>query len=101
LTLDVEACEARWDATLMVLTRIQFDLLLAMARRRRMVFTRAQLLETVWGQSFTEDERTVDSMVKRLRGRIREAGGPAEMITSRRELGYCLDPALTLLPLRH
>jgi Transcriptional regulatory protein, C terminal len=45
----------------MVLTRIQFDLLLAMARRPRMVFTRAQLLETLWEQSFTET-RHVDTV---------------------------------------
>jgi DNA-binding response OmpR family regulator len=93
LRLDMAACEATWSATVVDLTRLQFDLLALLARHPRTVYTRAQLLEIVWGQSFTEDERTVDSMIKRLRGRLREAGAPAELIASRRDLGYCLDPA--------
>ncbi len=94
LHLDLETFEATWDAKPIVLTRLQFDLLVTMARRPRMVFTRAQLLELVWAQSFTDDHRTVDSMIKRLRSRLREAGAPAELIASRRDLGYCFDASV-------
>ncbi len=94
LRLNMAACEATWSTTVVDLTRLQFDLLALLARHPRTVYTRAQLLEIVWGQSFTEDERTVDSMIKRLRSRLREAGAPADLIVSRRDLGYCLDPAV-------
>ena len=93
LLLDWTTFEARWDGTLVVLSRLQFDLLAALAARPKMVFTREQLLETVWATSFTDDVRTVDSMIKRLRARLRDAGAPADLIVSRRDLGYCLDPA--------
>jgi two-component system, OmpR family, response regulator VicR len=93
LQLNVDTFEARWNGNLIGLSRLQFDLLLTLARRPKMVFTREQLLHQVWGTDFTEDVRTVDSMVKRLRTRLREAGAPSELITSRRDLGYCLDPA--------
>ncbi len=98
LALDRGTFEARWDGHTIELTRLQFDLLWLLASRPRMIFTRAQLLETVWGQSFTEDLRTVDSMVKRVRARLKEAGAPPELVSSRRDVGYCLDPAVAAPP---
>jgi two-component system, OmpR family, response regulator VicR len=93
LQLDLESFEARWSGALIGLSRLQFDLLAALAKRPKMVFTREQLLHQVWGTDFTDDVRTVDSMVKRLRSRLREVGAPADLITSKRDLGYCLDSA--------
>jgi DNA-binding response OmpR family regulator len=90
LRLDNDAVEAFWDDRRIELTKRQFDLLNLFASRPKVVFTRSQLLELVWGYSFTDDVRTVDSMIKRLRASLREAGAPPELIASRRELGYCL-----------
>jgi DNA-binding response OmpR family regulator len=94
LRLDHETFEAFWDDVLISLTRLQFDLLSVMAKRPRMVFTRQQLLELVWGTNYTDDVRTVDSMIKRLRSNLRDAGAPSELIVSRRDLGYCLEPGV-------
>lgn len=94
LRLDEETFEAWWGTEPIGLTRLQFDLLMVLARRPRMVFTREQLLNVVWGTDFTDDVRTVDSMVKRLRTRLRDAGAPEGLIVSRRDLGYCLGPAV-------
>ena len=93
LTLDLATFEARWLDHPVGLSRLQFDLLATLARRPKMVFTREQLLHQVWGTDFTDDVRTVDSMVKRVRTRLREVGAPPDLIASRRDLGYCLDPA--------
>jgi two-component system, OmpR family, response regulator VicR len=92
LELDLDTFEARWSGSLIGLSRLQFDLLTTLTKRPKMVFTREQLLHQVWGTDFTDDVRTVDSMVKRLRTRLREAGAPTDLITSKRDLGYCLDP---------
>jgi two-component system, OmpR family, response regulator VicR len=94
LTLDFDTFEASWNAELIGLSRLQFDLLATLAKRPRMVFTREHLLQAVWGTEFTDDVRTVDSMVKRLRSRLKAANAPAELIASKRDLGYCLDPAV-------
>jgi two-component system, OmpR family, response regulator VicR len=93
LSMDLDSFEATWNSEPIGLSRLQFDLLLSLAKHPRMVFTREQLLSSVWGTDFTDDVRTVDSMVKRLRSRLKAAGAPPEMIASRRDLGYCLDPA--------
>ncbi len=94
LRLDQGTFEAWWGDEPIGLTRLQFDLLTALARRPRMVFSREQLLNVVWGTDFTDDVRTVDSMVKRLRTRLRDAGAPDGLVASRRDLGYCLDAAV-------
>jgi DNA-binding response OmpR family regulator len=47
----------------------------------------------VWGQSYIDDVRTVDSMVKRLRSKLRSAGASADVIESSRERGYLLQAA--------
>ncbi len=94
LHLDFETFIATWNDIVIELTRIQFDLLAVLFRRPGIVFPRGQLLTEVWGQSYNEDVRTVDSMVKRLRSKLRDAGAPADLIESRRDRGYLLQPAL-------
>jgi two-component system, OmpR family, response regulator RegX3 len=94
MQLNLETFTATWDRTPIELTRIQFDLLAVLLRRPGIVFPRSQLLTDVWGQSYNDDLRTVDSMVKRLRGKLRDAGAPADLIEARRDRGYLLQPAL-------
>jgi two-component system, OmpR family, response regulator VicR len=94
LQLDFDTLEASWNSGLIGLSRLQFDLLAILAKHPRMVFTREHLLQAVWGTDFTDDVRTVDSMVKRLRSRLKAANAPSELIVSKRDLGYCLDPAV-------
>jgi DNA-binding response OmpR family regulator len=72
------------------MARIQFDLLIRLAQRPDVVFPRSQLLNEVWGHTYADDVRTVDSMIKRLRQKLRDAGAPSGLIDSRRERGYLL-----------
>ena len=68
------------------LTRLEFDLLLFLAERPRRVFTRAQLLDGVWGYEHT-GERTVDVHVRRLRLKL---GCQLPLITTVYGVGYRL-----------
>lgn len=52
------------------LTPKEFDLLYYFAQHPKQVFTREQLLESVWGYQFYGDERTVDVHIKRLRKKV-------------------------------
>jgi DNA-binding response OmpR family regulator len=94
LHLDFGTFTATWEASPIELTRIQFDLLAVLLRRPGIVFPRSQLLSEVWGHTYTDDVRTVDSMIKRLRSKLRDAGAPADLIESRRDRGYLLQPSL-------
>lgn len=58
------------------LTPKEFDLLSHFVQHPRQVFSREQLLESVWGYQFYGDDRTVDVHIKRLRNKIDKAEQP-------------------------
>lgn len=67
LTIQKEACAVTVDGKAVSLPPKEFDLLLKLAENERMVFTREQLLDQVWGFDFFGDARTVDTHIKALR----------------------------------
>jgi DNA-binding response OmpR family regulator len=70
------------------LSRREYDLLLFLAQNPRRVFTRAQLLQSVWEYDFPSGGRTVDVHVRRLRVKL-DGRGPN--IATVRGVGYRLD----------
>ncbi len=66
----------------------EFDLLLALARHPGHVFSREQLLNTVWGYDFEGFSRTVDVHVQHVRERIEAAGGNPGLIATVWGVGY-------------
>jgi two-component system catabolic regulation response regulator CreB len=72
----------------MDLTRVEFDLLACLLGAPGRVFTRAQLIDRVWGDGFAITDRTVDSHVKGLRRKVAEAAGDAGLIETVRGVGY-------------
>jgi DNA-binding response OmpR family regulator len=77
------------------LTRVEFDLLATLLASPGRVFTRAELIDRVWGDGFRITDRTIDSHVKALRKKIGEAGADASWIETVRGVGYRLsdDPS--------
>jgi DNA-binding response OmpR family regulator len=70
------------------LTRVEFDLLACLLSAPGRVFTRAQLIDRVWGDGFAITDRTIDSHVKALRRKVGDAGGDATLIETVRGVGY-------------
>ena len=62
--------QVRFRGTALDFTALEFDLLLHFASHPGHVFSRAQLLDAVWGRDVYIDERTVDVHVGRLRKAI-------------------------------
>jgi DNA-binding response OmpR family regulator len=77
------------------LTRVEFDLLATLLDSPGRVFTRAELIDRVWGDGFRITDRTIDSHVKALRKKIGEAGADPSWIETVRGVGYRLsdDPS--------
>jgi len=88
LSVDRESRRALMQNRVLELTRVEFDLLAVLADTPGRVFTRAQLIDIVWGDGFALSDRTVDSHVKLLRRKIAEAGGNADWIETVRGVGY-------------
>lgn len=72
LTIDPGRREVRLRGEEVSVTALEFDLLLALASRPGLVFTRRQLLERVWGETYYGNEHVVDVHVANLRKKIED-----------------------------
>jgi two-component system response regulator MtrA len=74
------------------LTPLEFDLLLALARRPKTVFTREVLLEQVWGYRHAADTRLVNVHVQRLRAKVERDPEHPSVVLTVRGVGYKAGP---------
>ncbi len=88
LAIDVPGHQVSRDGTPISLTPLEFDLLLALARKPRQVFTREVLLEQVWGYRHAADTRLVNVHVQRLRSKIELDPEHPEVVLTVRGVGY-------------
>lgn len=75
------------------LTPLEFDLLVALARKPWQVFTREVLLEQVWGYRHAGDTRLVNVHVQRLRSKIEVDPEHPEVVLTVRGVGYKAGPS--------
>lgn len=90
LQIDVIHRRASVGAASLDLTRVEFDLLLAMAERRGTVIPRRHLLESVWGYRFDPGTNVIDVHVARLRRKLADAGA-RDPVRTVRGVGYVVD----------
>jgi len=70
------------------LTRLEFDLLVALAKEPGRVFTREALLSEVWGYRHSTDTRLVNVHIQRLRAKVEHDPENPIIITTVRGIGY-------------
>lgn len=70
------------------LTTKEFDLLLVLAKSPGQIFTRDQLLNSVWDFDYCGDSRTVDTHINRLRSKFDSQIGFSDFIQTVRGVGY-------------
>lgn len=88
VTIDVPAHEVRRGTTVISLTPLEFDLLLALALKPQQVFTREMLLEQVWGYHYKADTRLVNVHVQRLRAKVELDPDNPVIVQTVRGIGY-------------
>jgi DNA-binding response OmpR family regulator len=74
LTIDTRAHSVEIDGTPVPLRRLEFELLLHLARDPERVFAKQELLAAVWGYASPGRTRTLDSHASRLRRKLQDAG---------------------------
>ncbi|OAG68448.1 two-component system response regulator CreB [Xanthomonas floridensis] len=89
--IDREGSRIRYGEALLPLTRYEYALLAALLQRPGAILSRAQLMDRGWDASADSADRTVDTHIKTLRGKLRQAGVPADPIRTHRGLGYALE----------
>lgn len=89
LELDLQKYRVRRRGKIVALTTVQFNLLRHLMNHPTVVFSRTQLLESVWPEA-PLDEGAVTACMVRLRRALNAGGGP-DLIRSVRGVGYSLD----------
>jgi DNA-binding response OmpR family regulator len=90
LTVDTATREVLVNGQIADLTRIEFDLLATLCSRPRLVFTRTQLLETVWGPNWYGDTHVVDVHMSNLRRKLSLTDPATRFIHTVRGVGFRL-----------
>jgi DNA-binding response OmpR family regulator len=80
LVMQPETHQARLDDRNVELTHTEFDLLYLLVQNPGRVFSRAYLLETVWGERYLSGDRSVDNMILRLRKKLGDLGDRIETV---------------------
>jgi two-component system response regulator MtrA len=88
LAIDVQAHQVTRGSKQIALTRLEFDLLVALAKEPGRVFTRDALLSEVWGYRHSTDTRLVNVHVQRLRSKIEHDAEHPEIVVTVRGVGY-------------
>lgn len=88
LVIDRDRREITTDSGPVTLSALEFDLLLVLASTPGRVFSRAQLLESVWGYDFYGDERVVDVHIRGMRAALGDDAANPQIIGTVRGVGY-------------
>ena len=88
LEIDVSGHAVRRGDEQILLTPLEFDLLVALARKPKQVFSREVLLQDVWGYRHAADTRLVNVHVQRLRSKIEHDPENPHIVTTVRGVGY-------------
>jgi DNA-binding response OmpR family regulator len=92
LELDTTSRQVRLHGMALALTATEFRLLEFLMSRPGVVFSREQLLNSVWGQDRAITDRAVDVYVLRLRQKIENDPTSPVLIHSVRGFGYTFEP---------
>jgi len=85
LEVDIDRHKVTVEGEEVVLTALEFKLLVDLMERRGRVQSRESLLDRVWGYSSFVTTRTVDTHIKRLREKL---GAAADLVETVRGVGY-------------
>jgi two-component system, OmpR family, catabolic regulation response regulator CreB len=91
--LDAEKARITFCNNLLVLTRYEFLLLQALLTQPERIFSRSQLMDKVWNEPDSSYERAVDTHIKSLRAKLRDAADNIEIadpIKTHRGMGYSI-----------
>lgn len=88
LTIDVDGHEVRVGNDVITLTATEYRLIALLASTPGRMYSRAQLLEHVWGSSYYGDDRVVDVHIANARRKIQENSTSQPFVETVRGAGY-------------
>jgi two-component system alkaline phosphatase synthesis response regulator PhoP len=92
LLVDFDRHEVKYRDEIVNLTSAEFKLLAVMAKNPGRVFTRLQLMDSAFGETYEGYDRTIDAHIKNLRQKLNAIGGEEDNpVVTVRGIGYKLE----------
>lgn len=88
LCISLDRYQVTVNGTEVSLTKKEIEILWLLASRAGTVFTRNQILDSVWEYDYYGDDRTVDTHIRRMRSKLEKYGHPGWEIATVRGVGY-------------
>ena len=88
ISLDLDSRNAYAGGKLAELTAKEFDVIEFLMRNANRVYSRENLLDTIWGYEYRSDIRTVDVHIRRLREKLEQNPASPEYILTKWGVGY-------------
>ena len=88
LVIDPATREVRKEGNLVSLTPLEYNLLATLASQPNRVFTRAQLLERIWGHDYFGDDHVVDVHIASMRKKLEDSPSQPRWVQTVRGVGY-------------
>ena len=88
ITLDLDARNAFTSGKVVELTAKEFDVIEFLMRNPNRVYSRENLLDTIWAYEYRSDIRTVDVHIRRLREKLEENPAEPKYIMTKWGVGY-------------
>jgi DNA-binding response OmpR family regulator len=88
LAIHLDSREVMLGGEPVTLTRTEFDVLAALSSRPGVVFTRRQLLEAIWGDSWVGNEHLIDVHIGHLRRKLGDNPAEPHYVITVRGVGY-------------
>lgn len=88
ISLDTSSRNAYKNGELVDLTAKEFDLVELLLRNPNRVFSRDNLLDTIWGDDYRSDIRTVDVHIRRIREKLEDDPAEPRHIMTKWGVGY-------------
>ena len=85
LVVNTDSRTVTVDGEKLDLTLKEYEILVYLMQNRNIALSRERMLQDIWGYDFFGDDRTIDTHIKNLRGRL---GPYRDKITTVRGIGY-------------
>jgi len=89
--LDAGRALIRYCGQVLQLTHYEYLILKTLLHRPGQVYTRRQIMQQVWENPLDSDDRSVDTHIKGIRGKLRRIAPEREPLKTHRGIGYSLD----------
>jgi DNA-binding response OmpR family regulator len=90
LAVDIDAREVQVDGNPITLTKLEFDVLIALCASPRVVLSREELISRVWGPGWFGDEHVIDVHLSNLRRKLGDNPKNPRFVRTVRGVGFKL-----------